>query len=75
METYANRSGQSGVRSFDVLPDGIVIEFRSGDRYLYSIPECGGEKVKQLIHFAREGKGLATYINQHIREMCPAKLT
>jgi len=75
METYGNRSGHSGVRSFEVRPDGIVIAFRSGERYFYSISECGAETVDELIQHARKGKGLATYINQHIRDVCPVKLT
>lgn len=73
MEPYRNRSGRSGVDRFDIRPDGIVICFKDGGCYLYSFTKCGQSVVQQLIRLARKGCGLATYINRHIREVCPEK--
>jgi hypothetical protein len=68
MERYAARSGNAGVRSFEVRGKAIVVEFNDGRRYLYNALRPGVRHVKEMVRLAHAGLGLTTYINQHVRE-------
>ncbi len=68
MERYAARSGNAGVRAFEVRDDAIVVEFLDGREYLYDAARPGADHVKEMIRLAHAGIGLTTYINPHVRE-------
>lgn len=74
MERYRNRNGNSGIEAYIVDDKGITIRFSGGATYLYSIASCGKRAVERMVSLARKGIGLATYINQNIRDICPERL-
>lgn len=68
MEKYRNLSGRSGVESFQIGMDFIRVRF-SGDPtiYVYDYEKPGSDDVEQMKILAIGGRGLSTYISQHVR--------
>ena len=62
---YPNRSGRSGVLAYKLVRSGIQIQFVSGPPYEYTAALSGVDHVEALRRRAEQGRGLATYINQH----------
>ena len=67
MTPYKNFSGESGVLAYEILPEGIRVRFIGKDTYYYSYDAPGSEHVEKMKELAEKGRGLATYISQHIR--------
>ena len=74
MHRYRNQSGESGVTANDIGKDSITIEFAGGDRYLYTGRSAGAENIVKMQELAREGRGLSTFVSQHIRQRYARKL-
>jgi len=74
MRPYRNQSGTSGVVAFEFGDYHIDIQFQDGHRYRYDYTKPGQKEVETMKSLARTGKGLATFINQHVRERFAAKL-
>ena len=74
MTPYGNSSGTSGVTAYEIQREAIVVEFRHGGKYLYDYDTTGREHVEEMKILALEGRGLATYINKHVRTLFAAKL-
>jgi hypothetical protein len=74
MTPYGNSPGNSGIAAFEIQRTAIVVEFRHGGKYLYDYDTTGREHVEEMKVLALEGRGLATYINQHVRNLFAAKL-
>ena len=69
MKRYRNLQGNSGVIAYDDGPeDGIVIEFRNDDKYLYTHASAGPDAIAEMKRLARQGHGLATFINREVRD-------
>lgn len=67
MKKY-NGTHATGVAAYEVLEDAIVLKFTSDDfLYLYDYTKPGKAHVESMIALAKAGKGLSTYINQHVR--------
>ena len=75
MQRYNNRSGESGVVAYDIDKDSITIEFTGGDRYLYTGRSAGADNIAKMQELAREGRGLSTFVSQHIRSRYARKLS
>ena len=73
MTPYGNFRGNSGVVAFEIRRDAIVVEFRHGGKYLYDYDTTGREHVEEMKVLAREGRGLATYVNRHARNLYARK--
>ena len=73
LQPYLSR-GRSGVTNFASGPEFIILQFKTGERYLYSHQIPGRSHVQMMKQLAREGHGLATYINQHVRGNYAQKL-
>jgi hypothetical protein len=67
VERYQNLDGDSGVAFYEIGPDFIKVEFRSGAIYVYSYAQPGTHHVERMKELARAGIGLSTYISQHVR--------
>ena len=69
MEPYKNFGENAGVRAFEILKNGIIIQFNDdkGFYYHYDNAKPGKLHVKQMKILALQGKGLTTYINQNVR--------
>ena len=74
MQRYPDKSGRSGIEAFEVGKNYIIVEYKDGDRYLYSYEEPGKTDVEAMKELAREGIGLATYISQYVGKRYAAKL-
>ena len=72
---YKSRNPDAGVRNFEILPDGIILEFTDRkSRYLYNSRKPGRMHLQNMKRLALAGDGLTTYVNQHVRENYAAKL-
>ncbi|MCD6062124.1 MAG: hypothetical protein K0R82_35 [Flavipsychrobacter sp.] len=68
-ERYEDKTGNGGVAAFELLLQGIILEFKDdGRQYLYSYKKPGKTHVDQMKLLAQAGAGLTTYVNQHVRE-------
>ncbi|MBS7455547.1 hypothetical protein [Coralloluteibacterium stylophorae] len=68
MRRYGNRHGDSGVRAWAVVPDGIAVEFRGGGVYVYTHESAGAAAVTEMRALAEAGRGLSSYISRHVSE-------
>lgn len=69
MERYPNLSGEGGITKYEVGPDYILVEFRKGRSYRYSHAGAGQVHVERMKRLAAEGRGLTTYISQHVHDL------
>ena len=88
MHRYRNTSGESGVVAYEIGKDSdgkgsdgkdsdtdsITIQFTGGERYLYTARSAGAENIAKMQELAREGRGLSTFVSQHIRSRYAKKL-
>ena len=74
MHRYRNTSGDSGVVAYDIDSDSITVKFSSGDRYLYTERSAGAENIATMQELARAGRGLSTFISQHVGSRYERKL-
>jgi len=74
MKPYKNKSGNAGINAYELLEDGIKIQFADGSIYLYNYAFNGERAIKIMKALAKKGIGLTTYINQEIRENFAEKI-
>lgn len=67
MQRYSNLNGESGVAAFEIGADYIIVQFANGDAYRYDIASTGRANVETMKKLARAGRGLSTFISQHVR--------
>lgn len=67
MTRYKQLGGPSGVVAYKLAPQAIEVRFVDGRRYTYTYAATGPGAVEQMKRLAKGGKGLATYISQHVR--------
>lgn len=65
---YADLSGASGVVAYAILADSIRVRFAGGKTYEYTNQRPGADHVARMKQLALAGRGLGTYISQHVRE-------
>jgi len=75
MHRYKNRSGESGVVAYDIDAGQITIQFRNGERYLYTEDSAGAANIAKMQELALAGHGLSTFISQHVHERYERKVT
>jgi hypothetical protein len=64
---YANLGGNSGISNYEIVGSSIIIEFvQTNYRYVCNTAKPGPEHVQTMMNLAKRGKGLATYISQHV---------
>ena len=65
MENYANQSGRSGIRAYQIGVDYIIVQFNSGHHtlYTYTYNSAGGAVIETMKELARSGVGLNSYIS------------
>lgn len=74
MPAYANRGGDSGVTSYEIDDDSIIIEFKDGSQYLYNDSSPGPAAVEEMKRLAQAGEGLNSYISRYVRKNYAKKL-
>ena len=73
--TYQKHNPKAGVLNYELLDGAIILEFADcKSRYLYNAKAPGPEHVAAMKRLATAGKGLTTYINQHVREHYATKV-
>ena len=55
MHRYKNISGESGVVAYDIGRRSITVEFRSGERYLYTDESAGADNITEMQRLATLG--------------------
>lgn len=69
MTRYLNRFGDSGVVAYDLPPDAIMVKFRNSLQvHLYSHTHTGAGHASCMKRLVRAGKGVTTYISQHLHD-------
>jgi len=68
MQRYGNHSGDSGVVAYDIDAGQIVVQFRNGERYVYTEDSAGAANIARMQELARAGRGLSSYISQHVHD-------
>lgn len=74
MKRYKNLQGNSGIMSYSIGRDSIVIAFRGGHTYKYTYAVTGKEHVQNMKLLATEGKGLSTYISRYVKDLFAEQL-
>lgn len=67
LQPYRSASAHSGITDFALLPNAIIVLFRDGSAYLYTDSIPGKQHIRNMRVLALAGRGLTTYINQHVR--------
>ncbi|MDR3722873.1 MAG: hypothetical protein P4K83_00100 [Terracidiphilus sp.] len=66
MMRYLNLNGGSGVLSYEVGTDSIIVEFKDHWKYLYNYATHGQIHVEAMKALATIGSGLNSYINKRL---------
>jgi hypothetical protein len=74
MDSYKHAGNGTGVVAFEAGDDNILVKFRDGSVYLYTIKSVGAAAIAEMKALAKKGVGLTTYINQHVRDRYQSKL-
>ena len=68
MTPYRRLAGDSGVLAYRSAPTEIKVQFVDGRVYTYTYASAGRDQVEQMKRLAQAGRGLSTYISQHVRD-------
>ena len=74
MERYADRAGSSGVAAYRIEGDALVVRFKDGATYRYSVASCGAGSIADMQRLAEAGRGLNRYINHYVHDRFEARL-
>jgi hypothetical protein len=74
MQRYGNQSRESGVVAYDIDAGQIIVQFRNGDRYLYTEDSAGAANIATMQALARAGRGLSSFISQHVHDRYARKI-
>jgi hypothetical protein len=68
MIPYGNKSRNSGVKAYSIGNTYIEIMFVDGTIYRYNNASAGANAIVAMKKLAKAGKGLSTYISQHVKD-------
>lgn len=74
MQRYGNQSRESGIVAYDIDAGQIIVQFRNGDRYLYTEDSAGAANIARMQELARAGRGLSSFISQHVHDRYARKI-
>ena len=74
MQRYGNPNRESGVVAYDIDAGQIIVQFRNGDRYLYTEDSAGAANIARMHELARAGRGLSSFISQHVHDRYARKI-
>jgi hypothetical protein len=75
MSQYGNLSADSPVRAYEIGNTYIIVEFRTGTRYLYDHERPGPLIVAKMKALAIAGEGLGTFISKTVKKSYARKVT
>jgi len=67
MALYQNLGGDSGVHSFEIFSDRIIITFSTRVTYEYTYRSAGRDNIEAMKSLALQGKGLNSFINTNVK--------
>lgn len=67
MRRYQDLGKGSGVLAYSIEDEMISVRFVDGRTYDYTYASTGRDIVEQMKVLARAGRGLSTFISQHVR--------
>jgi hypothetical protein len=74
MEHYQTKLGDSGVIAYEIGRGSIVVKFVNGEKYLYTDRSAGAKNIAHMQALAQAGRGLSTFISQHVHDRYARKL-
>ena len=74
MQRYGNQSRESGVVAYDIDAGQIIVQFRNGERYLYTEDSAGAANIARMQALAKAGRGLSSFISQHVHDRYARKI-
>ena len=74
MERYRNTGGNSGIQSYEIGDDFIIVQFNDGGQYLYNYTSTRSSNVEKMKNLAQSGHGLNSFISRTIRKNYASKL-
>jgi hypothetical protein len=70
IEIYRNSGGNSGVSTYQIGSDFIIVKFSgTASPYKYSYQKAGQSHVENLKQLARRGSGLNSYIYKYVKNL------
>ena len=75
MTKYKNLNGESGIIAYEIGSDFIRLQFEDKEIYRYTEDSTGAEHIAKMKELAEKGRGLNTYVNQHVRKNYETKET
>ena len=73
MIPYTNKSGKSGIISYEIGDDFINVKFSDGKIYTYNNAITGEENIKTMKELAENGNELNSFISKIIRKNYASK--
>jgi hypothetical protein len=74
MKRYFSKAGESGVAAYEIGLGSIVVKFVGGEKYLYTDKSAGAQNIARMQELAQSGRGLSTFISQHVHDRYDKKL-
>ena len=74
MTRYSNKGGDSGISAYEILDDGIIVQFSTGSTYLYTYASAGSVKIEKMKVLAIRGEGLNSFIMTNAKTSYQSKL-
>ena len=74
MQRYGDQSRESGVVAYDIDAGQIIVQFTNGERYLYTEDSAGAANIAKMQELARAGRGLSSFISQHVHDRYARKI-
>ncbi|WP_299278379.1 hypothetical protein [uncultured Psychroserpens sp.] len=68
MRRYRNLGGNSGVSSYEIGKDRIVVTFSSNISYEYTYSSTTVDHIENMKVLAQNGQGLNSYINKYVKK-------
>lgn len=68
MPLYRDLGEDSGVHSYEILSDGILVTFSSNVAYEYTYSSAGRLHIENMKSLAMQGQGLNGYINKYVKK-------
>lgn len=65
---YRNSGGDSGVSSYEIGTDRIIVTFSTNVSYEYTYRSAGTQHIENMKSLANQGYGLNSYINKYVKK-------
>ena len=79
MEKYQNKSGKSTIVSYEIGDNYMIVKFAPSSEYThttykYTYGSASADDVEKMKEFARDGWGLRSFINTHVKKLYEEKI-